>query len=101
MDRRIRNTLSITCDDLDLTTISNIEFYVRQAGLFFQYEPEVKSANEMVVVVPFADAMKLRLGDVQLQFAYTDSEGIPGKSEIREMPVGELLKESGYDPIQS
>ena len=100
MDRRIRNVMQVTCDALDLTTITNIEFYVRQGpGIFFQYTPEVISKNKMLVDVPFADAMQLRLGPVELQFAYTDANGIPGKTEIVEIPVGELLKEAGYDPI--
>ena len=98
MDRRIRNLLQITCDDLDLTTISKIEFYVKQASLFFQYTPEVRSKTEMLVDVPFEDAMQLRLGEVKLQFAYTDANGFPGKSDILEVPVEELLKEAGYDP---
>lgn len=98
MDRRIRNVLQITCNDLDLTSISKIEFYVKQASLFFQYTPDVRSKNEMLVDVPFADAMQLRVGKVEMQFAYTDSNGFPGKSDILEVPVEELLKEAGYDP---
>lgn len=96
---RIKNHLSVTCDDVDLTTVSNIEFYVKQPGFFRQYTPEVISAGEMLVVIPFEDAMKLRPEEVKLQFAFTDANGIPGRSEKVTRKADELLKEAGYDPI--
>ena len=55
MREKIQNTLKITCPDLDLTTVSNIEFYVKQPNFFGCYTPTVVSANEMVVTIPFAD----------------------------------------------
>ena len=98
--RRIRNVIQITCEGVDLQTIKNIEFYVKQGpGIFFQYTPSVVSETVMMVDMPYADAMQLRLGDVELQFAFTDANGVPGKTEIIEVPVGELLKEAGYDPV--
>lgn len=99
MRHRIENSLQITCEDVDLTTISNIEFYVRQPGFFREYRPEVVSAKEMLVHIPFEDAMELRPSDAMLQFAYTDSNGVPRATEIEEIPVSALLKEAGYDPV--
>lgn len=96
MNRRIKNTLQISCVGVDLTTVSNIEFYVRQEKLFFLYIPTVTSANTMVVTIPFKDAMELRAERVELQFAFTDADGNPIPSEIKRIPVGDLLKEAGY-----
>ena len=101
MRKKIQNTLKITCDDIDLTTISDIEFYVRQINFFGCYIPSVISANEMVVIIPFEDAKKLRHGEAELQFAYTDADGNPDASDIVSVKVENLLKEVGYDPISS
>lgn len=99
MKRRMKNYLWISCDDVDLTTVTNIEFYLKQDGLFFQYTPEVLSASEMIVEIPVEDALKLSASDVKLQFAYTDESGTPRATEIERICVGDLLKEAGYDPI--
>lgn len=99
MRRRIENKLHIVCNDVDLTTLTNIEFYLKQGGLFFQYVPEVISANEMLIDIPMEDAMMLRLAAVQVQFAFTDANGTPMASDIVDCAVGDLLKEVGYDPI--
>lgn len=99
MRTRIKNALHITCEDVDLTTVSKIEFYIKQPGFFAQYTPEVLSANEMLVEIPFEDAMKLRPGQTKLQFAFTDENGVPRATEIEHREAGDLLKEAGYDPI--
>jgi hypothetical protein len=99
MKKRIQNSLHITCEDVNLTSVSNIEFYLRQSRFFRQYTPEVISEHEMVVVIPFEDAMKLMAAAVQLQFAFTDADGNPRATEIESVPVGDLLKEAGYDSV--
>lgn len=97
---RIKNTLRIPCEGVDLTTVSDIEFYIRQLGLFLQYTPVVVSANELLVEIPFEDAMRLRKGEVRLQFAFTDANGIPDASEIATDEAEELLKEAGYGQLK-
>lgn len=97
MREKIENRLKITCDDVDLTTVTNIEFYVKQARFFGQYTPSVLSAHEMAVIIPFEDAMQLRCGEAKLQFAFTDAGGTPRASDIIIMDVGDLLKEVGYN----
>ena len=67
MKRRIQNSLSIICDDVDLETVSNIEFYVKQGRFFRQYVTEVISSNEMLVRIPFEDAKVMTTAPVQLQ----------------------------------
>lgn len=99
MRTRIKNALLITCEDVDLTTVSDIEFYIRQLGLFLQYTPVVVSANELLVEIPFEDAMRLRKGEVRLQFAFTDASGTPRATDVVNHEVADLLKEAGYDPF--
>lgn len=99
MRNKIQNQLLITCLDVDLTTVANIEFYVRQAGWFRKYQPNVIDSDQMVVIIPFEDARNLVPGKVKLQFAFTDAEGNPRATEVEEIPVDELLKEAGYDPL--
>lgn len=99
MREKIKNTLKITCDDVDLTTLRNIEFYVKQSGFFGEYKVSVTSAHEMVVDIPFEDAMKLRPGKANLQFAFTDAQGVPDASNVLAVDVRDLLKEVGYDPL--
>lgn len=53
----------------------------------------------MLVIVPYEDAMRLRKGDVNLQFAFVNEHGDPDASNVNTVPVEQLLKEAGYDPI--
>lgn len=99
MRQRIENKVLLTCEDVDLTTLSNLEVYLKQSYRFFQFTPEVLSAHEMLVTVPFEDAMNLSRGPVQLQFAFVDANGNPNASGVVEVSVEALLKEAGYDPI--
>lgn len=98
---KIQNQLKITCEDIDLTEISNIEFYVRQFVSFFCYTPSVLSSTEMTVTIPFEDAKKLKDGEAKLQFAFVDKNGVPRASDIVTVSVRDLLKEGGYNPVQS
>lgn len=99
MREKIQNTLKITCNSVDLTTLKNIEFYVKQRHFFGCYTPFVVSASEMSVIIPFSDAKKLEKGTVQLQFAFTTADGVPDASDVVEKEVDELLKEVGYDAV--
>ena len=96
---KIQNTLKITCDDIDLTTITDIEFYVRQRTFFECYTPSVISPSEMVVIIPFKDAKNLKDGEAELQFAFTDENGNPDASDVVKVRVKDLLKEVGYGSI--
>ena len=99
MREKIENRLKITCEDIDLTTITNIEFYVSQIKFFQCYYPVVLSSTEMSVLIPFEDAKRLNAGEVKLQFAFTDKESNRRASEVVLLPVKDLLKEAGYDPV--
>ena len=99
MRQRMKNYLRITVEGVDLTTSSNIEFYIKQGGLFLQYTPEVISSEEMLVAIPYEDAMSLSSTDCRVQFALTDANGTPLATNVKTVPVGILLKEAGYAPI--
>lgn len=99
MVQKIKNTLIITCEDVNLQTCREFEFYVRQGYTTRQYTPFVTSPSEMLVEIPYEDAMLWGAGEVRLQFAFVDADGNPRASGIVQIPVGELLKEAGYDPV--
>lgn len=97
MREKMENRLHIEVSGVDLRTLEDLEFYVRQGTCFWQYAPTVISETEMVVIIPFEDAMKLRPGSVLLQFAYTQA-GTPDATDPQSITVGELLKKMGYAP---
>ena len=99
MREKIENRLLVTCDDVDLTTVSSVEFYVKQTMFFEIYKPTVLSENQMEITIPFDHAKRLRRGTVEMQFAFVDENGTPRASETIKQDVGVLLKEAGYDPI--
>ena len=99
MREKIQNQLVIACEGIDLTTVTDIEFYVKQSEFFRLYHPDVVSPSEMVVVIPFADARRLRTGEVKLQFAFIDQNGVPRATDEVTEKVGVLLKEAGYGKI--
>lgn len=96
---KIQNQIKITCEDVDLTKATNIEFYVKQLSFVGTYTPEVLTAHEMVVTIPFNDARRLMRGKASLQFAFVDENGNPRASDAIEDDVAELLKGDGYDPV--
>ena len=98
MRQKIENTLCVEVEGVDLNGCTDIEFYVKQDKLFFQYKPIVCNSSVMTVIVPYEDAMKLRKAPVKVQVAFKDETGRPDSSAPRELPVGEFLKETGYDP---
>ena len=99
MRQLIANDIIITVQGVDLTTVTNLEFYVRQGSLFFQYVPTVIDEGTMAVEMPFSDAKKLSKGSCSIQFAWTDSDEKPHAVDPKTLSVGELLKEAGYDPV--
>lgn len=97
MRSKIENILYISVSGIDLMTLSDIQFYVRQGSVFFQYAPQVIDSGNMIVTVPLADAKKLVPAvKAELQFAFTDNDGNSGASEITQMVVQDLIKKEGY-----
>lgn len=98
MRQRIENYLSVTVDGVDLTTVQDYVFWVKQSSVFLEYVPEIADSSTMLVHIPKEDAMKLRSSDVEMQFAFTTHDGRPIASDIVRMSVERLLKEAGYGP---
>lgn len=99
MRERIKNSLHVEVEGIDLTSVSDIKFFVRQRAEFYEkYSVEVLSSTEMLVFIPFEDAMRLNAGSAQLQFAFVDENGTPRASEVCVEDVGRLLAEEGYNP---
>lgn len=97
MRSKIENILYISVAGIDLMTLSDIQFYVRQGSVFFQYTPQIIDDSNMIVTVPLADAKKLVPAvKAELQFAFTDGYGNSGASDITQMVVQDLLKKEGY-----
>lgn len=98
MRQRIENYLSVTVDGVDLTTVQDHVFWVKQSSVFLEYVPDIADSSTMLVYIPKEDAMKLRNSDVEMQFAFTTHEGRAFASDIVRMSVDRLLKEAGYGP---
>ncbi len=100
MRQKIENTVYISVEGVDLTTLSNIEFYIQQRhaeDIFFQYVPVVVDANTMYFVMPKADADRLQTLPIKMQFAFTYDDGSAGASDVYQTTVKELLREGGYN----
>lgn len=96
MIQRVKNSIQVTCNEVDFTTSTNIEFYLRQNTTFKSYTPTVISAHVMTVLIPKADMMAIANTFAELQFALTDSDNKPVVSSIIYTPVMALIKEAGY-----
>lgn len=96
---KIQNQIKVTCEDVDFTKVTDIEFYVKQLSFVGVYTPVVISEHEMVVTIPFEDARRLMRGKASLQFAFVSENGVPRASDTIEEDVAELLKGEGYDPV--
>lgn len=96
MRRNIENNLIIEVEGAALTGWSEPELYIRQGCRFLQYTPSLVDDSHIAVTVPLEDARQLNSGPGQIQLAYTDANGVPQASEIKDIQVGELLKEAGY-----
>lgn len=98
MRQRMANQLVVKVEGVDLTQITKPELYLSQPPRFFQYTPTIVSATELLVNIPYDDAMQFKRNSVSLQLAFTGADGVPDATEPVEIPVGTLLKEAGYDP---
>ena len=97
MRSKIENILNVSVSGVDLTALSDIQFYVRQGSVFFQYTPQIIDDSNMIITIPLADAKKLVPAvKAELQFAFTDGYGNSGASEITQMVVQDLIKKEGY-----
>lgn len=102
MRQRIENKISIEVEGADdLITVSNLVIWIYQLAEKLKYTPTVINSTEIMVTIPFADAMRLRSGipptPAKVQIAYTDKDGNKKASDIAVVPVEALLDAEGYD----
>ena len=98
MRQRIENYLSVTVEGVDLTTVTDPVFWVKQSSVFLEYVPDIADSGTMLVHIPKEDAVKLREGTVDVQFAFTTQDDRALASDIAKVSVERLLKEAGYGP---
>lgn len=98
MRQRIENYLSVTVEGVDLTTVQEPVFWVKQYNVFLEYVPDVADSGTMLVHIPKEDAVKLLEGTVDVQLAFTTQDGRALASDIVKVNVERLLKEAGYGP---
>ena len=95
MIQRVKNAIEIRCEYVDFTAATNMEIYVAQCCHFFTYELVAVSEHKAMFRIPKADAMELAPGLAKIQFAITVNDE-PIVSEIKSVPVEELLNGDGY-----
>lgn len=97
MIQKVRNSLEITCKDIDFTTCTDLLLFVQQGEDFYrEYELVPVEAHRAVVAIPKSDAMELSTKSVSMQFAVTNSLGEPIISDIEKVEVRRFLGELGY-----
>ena len=99
MRQRIENQLIVTVDGTDLTQVSSPVFWIRQNYLLLEYVPEVIDSRTMRVTIPVSDTVRLHTGPAEVQFAFTDADGVPDASDVVRLSVDGLLKETGYGTV--
>ena len=77
--QRIRNVLTITCQDVNFLSASNIEVYVKQDGFFASYVPTVLDATSVSVTIPLADAKRLNDRHTVAEVIGTAQNGANGR----------------------
>lgn len=97
MRAKIENNLIIEVCSIDLTKLKNIEFYIKQGELFFQYTPQIIDEHRMTIKISYDEAMQFSPDtNAESQFAFTDIFGNKGASEITKIPVDDLINNDGY-----
>lgn len=96
MIQRVSNAVTITCEAVDFTEATDLRVWLEQGYERFEYALSPIDAHTASFAMPKADAMRLDPTALRIQFALTDPSGTPVVSEIRTIPVSELLKEAGY-----
>lgn len=98
MKQKMRNTLCIYIYGIDLTKCSNIKFYMQQdSSEFPEYNGIAYSKNQLIVEIPYDDAMKLSCGTVEAQVCMQDEFGNSRATNVMTIPVEELIAKNGYN----
>lgn len=101
MIQRMRNLVVITVEDIDLTTVTDIEVELIQEStgverLFSGGEVVVVDDSKLSIDLPKDFCMQLDVEPLRAQVMFTRDTGLPDATKPFAVPVRELLKEAGY-----
>lgn len=97
MHQKVQSTLQFRVSGVALTGATDMEFYFRQrSGTYLEYIPTVVDETHVAVTIPYEDAMRLMVGEIEYQMGLTTAKGTPLLSKWKKIPVEKCLKEAGY-----
>ena len=96
MKQKMRNTLCIYIYGIDLTKCSNFEFCLEQDNIQLNYDAVAHTSNQLVVEIPYDDAMKLEKGCARCQAYMQDEYGNSRATNVMTLQVEELIAKDGY-----
>lgn len=97
--QRIANIRRITISqDAQLLSATKIQAFVTQGTTEFVYDiAEAVSDTEVDVLIPYADAMQLNKGSIEVQIAWTDANGTPRNTKPKTISVDKFIYSGGYE----
>lgn len=102
MLQKIQSNLLLTVknsdgSDVDFSKATNILFGLRQQPSLYLEFPGVWVNGQLLVQIPFGDAMKLAVTATKVQLFWTDENGRKHATAASAISVEELIREAGYD----
>lgn len=102
MLQKIQSNLLLTVknsdgSDMDFSKATNILFGIRQQPSLYLEFPGVWVNGQLLVQIPFEDAMKLAVTATKVQLFWTDENGQKHATAASAISVEELIREAGYD----
>ena len=101
MFQRMRGSVSIEIDGVDLMTVSDVEVKLIQEDtgvelLFTGADVAIANSSTVTVVIPKEVSMQLEVAPMRGQVMFTRADGFPDATKPFTVPVSELIKEDGY-----
>lgn len=102
MLQKIQSNLLLTVknsdgSDVDFSKATNILFGLRQRPSLYLEYPGVWVDGQLLVAIPFEDAMKLAVTTTKVQLFWTSADGRKHSTAVSTISVEELIREAGYD----
>lgn len=102
MLQKIQSNLLLTVKDsdggdVDFSKATNILFGIRQRPSLYLEYPGVLVDGQLLVAIPFEDAMKLAVTTTKVQLFWTSADGRKHATAVSTISVEELIREAGYD----
>lgn len=101
MFQRMRSAVSITVNDVDMLTVTDVEVKLIQEDtgvemLFTGSDVAIADASTVSVVIPKDIGMQLEVAPIRGQIMFTRDNGYPDATSPFTISVSELIKEEGY-----